>query len=312
VISRFLLRRVLQAVPVVLGVTIAVFLIIHVVPGDPAQTALGPRASPADVHALREKWGLNASLPTQFVDFMGRLGRGDLGTSLTYDAPTTSLIVQRLPVTIWLLAYSVVLILLLAVPLAFVAAARPGRGTEHVVRVINVAGLGLPSFWVGILFIQVFAVRLHVFPPAGFGTGVVGHLRSMFLPSFVLAISVMPLVTRSLRAEMLKVTQADYVVTARAKGLSDSWIRWRHIFRNALVPAVAVLTVNVGFLIGATVVVEDVFALPGLGQLMLQGIQRRDFQVVEGVTLALAIGVILVTIISDLVTSVLDRRIALS
>jgi peptide/nickel transport system permease protein len=294
-----------------LGVTLAVFLLIHLVPGNPAAIALGPRATPASIHQLEQQWGLTESLPQQFVNFLGRLGTGNLGTSITYDRPVTSLISARLPITIWLVLYAAVLVVLIATPLALWSAAHPDKRSGTAVRLLSVAGLGLPTFWVGLILINLLAVNAHLFPAAGWGSGVLGHLHSLFLPALVIAVSLVPLVLRSLRAEMMKVAQADYVQTARAKGLPERVVRQRHVLRNALVPAVAVLTVNVGFLIGGTLVVENVFGLPGLGQLMLQGIKARDFAVVQGVTLVFAIGVILVTVVSDVVTSLLDKRIEL-
>jgi peptide/nickel transport system permease protein len=307
--ARFIRRRLLQSIPVVFGVTLVVFLLIHLVPGDPARTALGAQASDSAVADLRHEWGLDRSLPHQYGDFVERLLGGDLGTSTTYGRSTGSLIAERLPVTLWLLVYSTVLIALISIPVGLWAASRPGALHDRAIRLLSVIALGVPSYWAGILLIQIMGIKLGVLPTAGFGDGALGHLRSMLLPSLTVALGVIPLMVRSLRVEMLDVAQSDYVLTARSKGLSEFRIRSRHVLRNALVPAVTVLAVNVGFLIGWTVVIEQVFSLGGLGALMLQAITRRDFQVVQGVTLVLALIAIVVSLLADLLHSLLDPRV---
>jgi ABC-type dipeptide/oligopeptide/nickel transport system permease component len=306
---RFVGGRVLQSVPVVIGVTVLVFLLIHLVPGNPARTALGPRATPPAVHALEHAWGLDRPLPEQYGLFVKRLVSGDLGTSTTYNQPIGPLVAQRLPVTLWLIVYGTLLSCLLGVPLAVLATLRPGGAIDGAVRFVSVAALGLPSFWLGILLVEWLAVRTGLFPPSGFGTGFFGHVQSMFLPSVTVALGVSPLLIRSLRAEMLKVATADYVTTARSKGLAPRRVMARHVLRNALVPGVAVLAVNVGFFVGGTIVVEKIFGLPGLGDLMLQGIGTRDFQIVQSVTLVLAVIVIAVNLLADLANGWLDPRV---
>lgn len=307
--ARFLVRRLLQAVPVVVGVTVLAFLLIHLVPGDPARSALGQRATPEAVAALQHEWGLDRSLPAQYWRFTERLVQGDLGTSTTYEQPIGDLVSERLPVTAWLVVYGTVLALLIGVPLALLASRRPGGAVDAGVRLGSVAALGLPSFWLGILLVQWLAVRAGLFPPAGFGEGFFGHVRSMFLPSLTVALAVSPVLVRALRAEMISVAGAEYVTTARAKGLGPWRVQTRHVARNALVPGVTVLAVNIGFFVGSTIVIEKVFALPGLGELMLQGIVERDFQVVQSVTLVLALAVIAVNVVADVVTAWLDPRV---
>jgi ABC-type dipeptide/oligopeptide/nickel transport system permease component len=306
---RFLGRRVLLSIPVVLGVTVLVFLLIHLVPGNPARTALGPRATPAAVHALEHQWGLDRSLPSQYWLFLRHIVTGNLGTSTTYHQAIGPLVTQRLPVTLWLIVYGTLLSCVIGVPLAVLAARRPGGAVDGVVRLASVAALGMPSFWLGILLVEWLGVRWGVFPASGYGSGFFGHVQSMFLPSLTMALAVSPLLVRALRAEMLKVVTADYVVTARAKGLAPGRITRRHVLRNALVPGVTVLAVNIGFFVGATIVIEKIYALPGLGDLMLQGIATRDFQIVQSVTLVLAIVVIAVNLLGDLVNGWLDPRV---
>jgi peptide/nickel transport system permease protein len=307
--ARFLVRRILQAIPVVIGVTVVVFLLIHLVPGDPARTALGPRATEAAVERLHHLWGLDRSLLDQYRLFMERLASGNLGTSFRYDQSAGSLVMERLPITLWLVLYSTVLTVLIAVPAALIAASKPGALRDKAVRMLAVVGLGVPGFWLGLILIEYVAVQGGLLPAAGYGSGVAGHLESLFLPSLTIAAGIVPLVVRSLRVEILKVAESEYVTTARAKGLSERRIRLRHVLRNALAPSVTVLAVNVGFLVGGTLVIEHLFSLGGVGDLMLSAIGARDFPVVQAVTLILALVVVVVSILADLIQALLDPRV---
>lgn len=309
VYARFLVRRLLQAIPVVFGVTIVVFLLIHLVPGDPARTALGSHATPQGIERLHHAWGLDRSLPEQYWLFLRRLLVGDLGTSLRFEQSAGHLVIERMPVTLWLLVYATVLACLIAIPAALVAASRPGALRDRVVRILSVTALGIPGFWLGLMLIEYVAVETGIFPSAGYGSGFAGHLESLFLPSLTIAAGIVPLVVRSLRAETLKVAEADFVTTARAKGLSERRIRLRHVLRNALAPSITVLAVNISFLVGGTLVIEQVFSLGGVGSLMLQGIDARDFPIVQAVTLILALVVVLVNILGDLVQALIDPRV---
>ena len=306
----FIARRLLQMVPVVLGVTILVFFMIHLVPGDPARTMLGTKATPERIALLHKEWGLDKSLPVQYVKFMQRLVRGDLGDSLFYRVPARELIVDRLPVTLWLIGYGTGLSILIALPLAAIAASKRDAARDHVVRVVPIIGLGFPSFWVGIMLLLAFALNTgRFFPVGGYGTGFAGHLRAMFLPALTVAIAISPILIRSLRASLLNVLESDYITTARSKGLPERRVMVRHALRNAVISTVTVLGVNIGYLVSGTLVVEQVFALPGIGQLMINSIFQRDFPVIQGVTLAFAILVVLVYLITDVVHSMLDPRV---
>ena len=306
----YILRRLLQAVPVAFGVTFLTFLLIHLLPGDPAGAVLGNRATPELVAQLHAKWGLDRSLPEQYWLFVQRLAHGDLGDSLLYGDTVRSMIAQRAPVTIWLLVYSTVLSMLIAVPLATVAARRKDGAVDQVVRAVPIVGLGMPAFWLGIMLILLLAADVwQIFPVGGYGDGVLGHLKSMFLPALTVAIGTVPLLIRSLRVSLLAVLESDYITTARAKGVGERRVLIRHALRNGIMPMITVLGINLGFLIGNTVVVEKVFALPGVGAMIFDGIQQRDFAVVQGVTLMLAILVILLNILIDVIYSLLDPRV---
>jgi peptide/nickel transport system permease protein len=306
----YVLRRLVQMVPVVLGVTILVFFMIHLVPGDPARTLLGIHATPAKVAALHKEWGLNQPLWVQYKDFMDRILHGNFGTSLFYNVPARAVIVDRIPPTLWLLTYSAFLSVLIAVPLAAIAASRKDAFRDQAVRVVPLIGLGLPQFWTGIMLLLL--VSLHsggFFPVGGYGTGVTGHLRAMFLPALTVALSISPILIRSLRASLLNVLESDYVTTARSKGLPEHRVLMSHALRNAIISMVTVLGINIGFLVGGTLIVEQVFAIPGLGQLMITSIFARDFPVVQGVTLVLAILVVLVYLFTDIAHAMLDPRV---
>jgi peptide/nickel transport system permease protein len=302
-------RRLLQMVPVALGVTILVFFMVHLIPGDPARTMLGARATDQAVAQLRHEWGLDRPLMEQYWLFMKRLAQGDLGDSLFYDTPVLSLIFERVWPTVWLLAYATVLALLISVPLATLAATRKDGSVDQLVRAIPLFGLGMPPFWIGIVLILLLGLRVPLFPVGGYGDGFLGHLYSMFLPGLTVALFLTPILIRSLRASLLTVLESDYITTARSKGIPEWQVLLRHAVRNAIISTVTVLGVNIAFLVGGTVVVEKVFALPGIGALMVDSIFNRDFPVVQGVTLVFAVLVVLVYLITDVVHSLLDPRV---
>jgi peptide/nickel transport system permease protein len=309
-LTGYVVRRLIQLVPIVLGVTVLVFFLIHLVPGDPARTILGNHATPQKVALLHHEWGLDKPLPVQYWRFLGRMVRGDLGSSLFYSVPAGRLVVQRLPPTLWLIGLGTLLSVLIAVPLAALAATKRDRLPDQIVRAVPLVGLGFPPFWLGIMLLLAFGLHLgRGFPVGGYGTGALGHLHSMFLPALTVALAIAPILVRSLRASLLEVFESDYVTTARSKGLPESRVLVRHALRNAVISTVSVLGVNIGFLVGGTLVIEQVFALPGIGQLMINSIFQRDFPVVQAVTLVFAIMVVLVYLLTDVVHALLDPRV---
>jgi peptide/nickel transport system permease protein len=301
--------RLLQMLPVLFGVSVISFLLVQLAPGDPARTLLGLEATPETVAALRRQYGLDEPILDQYVSFLGRLLSGDLGESFFYRRPTAELVLDRVPTTAALVVYAVVLSLAISIPAAVVAALRPGTVIDKLVRTVPVLGLAMPTFWVGLLLILVFALQLGIFPVgATQGVQVGNALWTLFLPALTIAISVSPLLIRSLRTSMADVLGADFVATARAKGLSPGRVVAAHVLRNAAVPTVALLGVQTGWLIGGTVVVERVFAINGVGALMLDSVFTRDFPVVQGVTIALALAVALTALLTDLVLAAIDPR----
>lgn len=306
----FVGRRLLQLVPVAVGVTIVVFFMIHLIPGDPALTILGIHATPHTIALLRSEWGLNRPLISQYWLFMERLLHGNLGQSLIYGVPARTLILQRLPATLFLIIYAAIVAVLISVPLSMLAATKKDGIRDHVVRAVPLVGLGMPAFLIGYLLIIIFAINLHWFPVSGYGTDFQSHLYYLFLPALTVAIALSPVVIRSLRAGMLSVLGADYITTARSKGVPSRRLFVRHVLRNAVIPAVTVLGINIGFLIGGTVIIEYVFDIDGIGQLMINSIFQRDFPVVQGVTLVFAILVVLVNLLTDVAYAALDPRVS--
>jgi peptide/nickel transport system permease protein len=308
----YILRRMVALIPVLLGISFIVFFLIRLIPGDPAATLLGSHATPDAVRALRAQLGLTEPLWRQYLTFLGHLLRGDLGYSYVYSGTVADLIATSLPVTIWLLVSGTAFTLLIAVPLAVLAAARRGGIADNIIRVVPVAGLGMPPFWLGIILILVFGLKLHWFPVAGYGTGLAGHLRGIVLPGVTVALALAPILIRSLRASMIEVLSSDYIVTARSKGIGTSRVVLGHALRNAAVSSVAVLGVNIAYLTGSTLVVERVFSLPGIGQQMINSILGRDFPTVQGITLTFAIMVVVVNLLTDLTHAALDPRVKLA
>ncbi|HEY2505556.1 MAG TPA: ABC transporter permease [Streptosporangiaceae bacterium] len=305
----FVIRRLLLLVPTAIGVTIIAFFMIHLIPGDPARTILGIHATPKAIAILHRQWGLNRPLASQYWLFMDRLLHGNLGQSLYYNVPVAHLVTSRLPATLWLICYAAVIAVVISVPLAMIAASRKDAVRDHIVRAVPLLGLGMPAFWLALILQTELAVRFRLFPVTGYGSGVVGHLHSMFLPSLVVAIALCPVVIRSLRASMLNVLGAEFVTTARAKGVGSLRLFVRHVLRNAVIPAVTVLGINIGFLIGGTLIVEQVFAVPGIGSLMINSIFQRDFPVVQAIALVFGVMVVLVNLLTDVAYAALDPRV---
>lgn len=306
----YVLRRLLQLIPVMFGCTLVVFFMVHLIPGDPARTMLGVRATPQAVARLHREWGLDQPLINQYLDFLKRLIHGDLGTSLFYNLEVRTLIVDRIGPTLWLLGFAALMSVLIAVPLATLAATKKDGLRDQVIRFVPMFGLGMPPFWVGIMLIVLFSLNAgRLFPVGGYGHGTVDHLHSMVLPGLTIAVFLSPILIRSLRASLLDVLEADYITTARSKGIPERRVILRHAVRNGIISMVTVLGLNMAYLVGGTLVVEKVFAIPGIGSLMIDSIFQRDFTVVQAVTLVFAILVVLINLITDVVHSLLDPRV---
>lgn len=305
----YLIRRIAQMIPVLLLVTVLVFTLVKIIPGDPASAILGERASSESIQALRQQWGLDRPLLQQYALYMQKLVRGDLGQSLRYRAPVLEVLPRRAGVTGFLVLYSTILGVVVAVPLATIAALNRNRWPDSAIRTLTTIPLTSPTFWIGILLLLLFSLRLKLFPASGYGEGFVQHLRYLFLPALTLSTQFMCLLTRNLRSSIIDVLQVTYVDFARAKGLGRTYILIHHILRSAMLSVVTLVGVHLAYAIGGAVVTETIFALPGLGTLIMESVQSRDYQVVQSVTLIFALGTMLINLATDVIYSLLDPRV---
>jgi peptide/nickel transport system permease protein len=308
---RYLGRRLLQTIPVLFGISVIVFLLVRLIPGDPARAMLGTRATPQLIARMHSQFGLNKPIWVQYVDFINSALHGQFGVSFFYQSSVGSLLAQRIPLTVGLLAYAAVISVLVAFPLALLAAFHRGSVLDQSIRLLFTTSLGLPAFWLGILLALVLGVNLGLFPVSGPGNGLLDSIWHLTLPACTIALSITPIIGRSLRSSLIEVMRADFVTTGRAAGLPGRTIALTYVLRNSLLPTITVLSVNVGWLISGTVIVEQVFALPGVGSLLITSITTRDYAIIQGVTLILALFVVLVNLVTDLVYAALDPRVVL-
>lgn len=308
--TEFLARRLLQLIPTLLFILIVVFVLVRLLPGDPASAVLGDRALDADVERINRELGLDQPLPVQFAVFVKSVVTGNLGNSIGLKVPVARLIAERLPVTVMLTAMAAVIAVALAVPLAFIAALRRDRFADNAIRGVFQVGLSMPVFYIGLVLLMVFGARLRWFPVGGYGEGFLDHLYHLFLPALTLALSLSAVLMRNLRSAIIGVVDAEYVTFARAKGLSTGLILFRHVLRNALISTLAIFGLSIGALLGGAVITETVFAIPGAGRLMVDSIYGRDYPVVQGLTISLAVLVSLIFLLTDLVQAWLDPRAA--
>jgi peptide/nickel transport system permease protein len=309
--GQFILRRLVQMIPVLFGITLVVFALLRLIPGDPVQTMLGLQARPESIAALRQELGLDRPLWEQYLRYLGNVVTFDLGESLKFKVSVASLLGDRLAVSLALIVYTTVLMVVLSLPLGIISALRKDGFFDQFTRVVLMVTMVMPAFWVGILFLTFFSLRLQLFPVAGYGEGWREHLHHLFLPALTIALSITPMLVRALRTSILDALGSDYVRTARAKGLREQAVITAHVLRNALIPALTLLGLSVGYLLGGTVIVENVFSLPGAGKLLVDAIGARDYPVVQSTTLVFATLVILVNLLTDVIYTFLDPRVRL-
>ena len=310
--SRYLLYRLLSAIPVLAVVSLASFLLIFLVPGDPAAEIAGPGATSEEVGRIRSQLGLDAPVHVQMLSYYGRLVRGDLGHSIMLNRSVTTAIIERAPITLSLTGMALGISLVTALVLGVIAAVRRNTWIDQSAMTVALLGLSLPDFWVGLVMIYTFAVLLGWFPTGGYvelGQGLRPWLRSMTMPAVALGITQLGLLARITRATMLEVLSQDYVRTARAKGLPERTVIDKHALSNALIPVVTVIGLIVGVLLGGAVVVEQVFSLPGVGRLIIGAILRRDYPVIQGGLLLIAVIFVFVNLAVDILYAALDPRI---
>ncbi len=308
----FLVYRPLQFVPLLIGITLVSFLLIHLTPGDIARLYAGnPAVLPNDLAAIRARYGLDHPLPVQYVFFLLNLLRGELGSSGVYQAPVFSVVIDHAGPSLYLICYGALLSMMLAIALSLLAVRREGGSVDRLVRAGAAVGLGMPAFWLGIVLIFIFSARLGWFPDSGYGGNALSRLHHLFLPALTIALALAPLLVRSLRASLAMEMAADHVTAARSRGLPEREIFRRHVLLNSLIPAVRLLGVNIGWLVGSTVIVEQVFSIPGLGGLIVGSILAHDYLVVQAAALLLAVFIILSKYLFDVATAAVDPRVKL-
>lgn len=300
----FFLRRVALTVPVVMGVVTLVFLFLHMIPGDPVEVLLGEQALQADRDALRKELGLDRPLVVRYGAFVAGLFRGDLGKSISLRRPVSELILSRYPATLRLTAAAMLVSLLLALPSGVVSGLRPSTLWDHATMFGALLAVSMPNFWLGPLLILLFSIHLGLLPVSG-SEGV----QSIVLPALTLGCSMAAIVARMTRSSVLECLREEYVLTARAKGLSETTVVWKHVLRNALLPVITVSGMQFGSLLAGSIITETIFSWPGLGSLTVQAIQTRDYPLVQGCVLAIALSYGAVNFVTDLLYGWIDPRI---
>jgi peptide/nickel transport system permease protein len=294
---------------VLVGVSLVAFLLIHIVPGDPVRIALGPKAPQQEVDATRAQLGLNDSLPKQYVDFVGGAVTGDFGYSIQQHTDVASLVGPRIAPTLLLVFYATLIAVLIGVPLGIISALRHDRLTDHVIRIATMVVFAMPSFWLALVLVEIVSLHLGWLPVSGYGGGVGGKVGDLLLPALTIGLYLAPMMVRTLRGGMLDALASDYIEAARARGLPGRRVVAKHALRNASIGTMTVLAVNLGFLISGTVIVEQIFDIPGLGSLLVAAVEARDFALVQALTLVFGTLVVLINILADVLGALIDPRV---
>ena len=310
--GKYVIRRLVQLIPTLLIVSFAVFMTIHLIPGDPASIVAGPNATDAQLAALTRQFGLDRPLGTQYIIWLGNVLTGDMGTSFLNNLPVTELIAQRIPATLELALAAALIAVVISFPLGIFAALKPGSMIDFVSTLFASLSFAVPSFWLAILLILLFSLQLHLLPPSGrpeFGEQPVEHLRALIMPAFTLGLGIAAKLARYLRSSMLDVLDRDYVRTARAKGLGEQAVVLRHVLRNAMIPVITVFGLQTGDLLSGAIIVESIFAWPGIGRLTIQSIGWRDYSVLQANVLYIVLAFMLINLLTDLTYAFFDPRI---
>ena len=304
--SRYFVRRILETIPLMLIISIFVFMFIHLIPGDPARSIAGLDAEEWEVEAIREEYGLNKPIVTQYVDYMVKLFHGDMGRSMKSDTPVTELIADRMPQTLKLVFAGVIWAPALGIFIGVISAIKHGKLLDHICMLLAITGLSAPGFWLGLMGIQIFSVQLGWLPSGGLDTW-----KGFILPSFTMGCGIMAVLARYSRSSMLETLREDYVRTARAKGVPQVKVIFKHALRNALIPVITYVGPMVASIITGSMVVENIFTIGGLGSQFVSGINNRDYPIIMATTLFLGALMISANLITDLVYKVIDPRIEL-
>ncbi len=307
----YVVKRLLQMIPVLLIISVLSFALLRMIGGDPARLVLGDKATETAVAALREKMGLNRPLPTQYLLFMRDILTGDLGASLAFQRPVSELLAIRLPVTLKLTLLTTLLSLLVSFPAGYLAGRFKDKAPDQIIRTTALTFISMPNFWVGLLLMILFAVVWRVLPAGGWESdSLVGQLRSLILPAFTASLMTTALLMRNIRNAVVDISTMDYVDFARSKGISAGAGRNRHILRNSLVSTVTLLSMRVAYMLGGSVIIETVFSLPGIGQMMVTSIFNRDYIVVQSLMLLFAVLVLVINLLTDILYSFIDPRVS--
>ncbi|WP_254711355.1 ABC transporter permease [Pantoea cypripedii] len=304
----YILKRILLIIPTLLVILVVTFTIVRLLPGDPASAMIGDRATDTDVNRINQQLGLDQSLPVQFAGFVRQVASGNLGNSYAMHAPVTAVIAERLPVTLLLTGMAALFSLLMAIPLAFISALKRNSATDITIRGASQVTLSMPSFYIGLVLLTVFAAQLHWFPVGGYGDTWGQRIYHLFLPAMTLAVSITSVLIGSLRNSIIAVLDAEYITFARAKGLSNRVVLLRHVLRNSLIPMLSLFALNIGTTIGSAVITETVFAVPGIARLMVDSIFSRDYPMIQGLVIVLSVLVSLIFLITDIVQVMIDPR----
>jgi peptide/nickel transport system permease protein len=311
-VADFLIQRSFISLVTLFLITVIVFAGVRMIPGDPARVMAGTEADAAGLEEVRQKYGLRDPLPVQYVKWAGRALRGDLGESIRTKEPVLRLIRQKLPITLQLAAYSLVIALLIAIPAGVLAAVRRNTAWDYLASGVSLCGVSIPNFWLGIMLILLLSVRLQWLPASGFVSpfeDLWGNTQRLLMPAVVLGAALAAVLMRQTRNSMIEVLSADYIRTAYAKGLRTGLVVFRHAIRNGLIPVITIFGLQLGALIGGAVVTEQIFVVPGFGRLILEGVFTRDYPIVQGVVLITASAYVLVNLLVDVSYSLLNPRI---
>lgn len=308
----FILKRILSLIPVLFVVSVVVFLLVHITPGDPASVMLGPEASPQEVAELQEKLGLNRPILEQYVTWVGDIFKGDLGTSLFMKQPVLTAFLEHLGPTFSLAIMAQLFAIVLAIPLGVLSAKFRGSFLDQTFMGVSLVGISVPSFLLGLFLILLFGVELRLLPVAGYkplAAGLDVHIRYLILPAIALGSMQAALIARMTRSSMLDVLSANFIKTARAKGVKEFIITMKHSLRNAFIPILTIIGQTFGTLVAGAAVVETVFNIPGIGQLIINSVERRDFEVIQGVVLLIAVSYVTINLVIDLLYGIVDPRL---
>lgn len=310
--GKYVLRRLTQMIPALLMVSIAVFMIIHLIPGDPAKIIAGPNATDEQLAALTHQFGLDEPLPIQYVTWLRNVLTGNMGRSFINNYPVNQMIALRVPATLELAMAAAIIAVFIAFPLGIFAALRPGSVVDFATTLFSALSFAVPGFWLAIMLILLFSLQFQLLPPSGrptFSEQPLEHLKSLVMPALTLGIGIAAKLTRYLRSSMLDVLDQDYVRTARAKGLRERIVTVRHVLRNALIPVVTILGLQTGDLLSGAIIVESVFAWPGVGRLTVQAIGWRDYSLLQADVLYIVLAFMIINLLTDLVYGFVDPRI---